>query len=121
MILGASPARPNTVSGWSANQWFTASTAAPSSAGSTSASPVQSAPLPGVPAARLWKNSTSTTTSVPAAARMLPSGKRNAPSKSAMPAMCARAVSSLLSMVKRLVTNAARPPGFSRSTERAMK
>ncbi len=32
-----------------------------------------------------------------------------------MPAMCARAVATVLSMVQREVTNAARPPGFSRS------
>ena len=74
-----------------------------------------------MPAGRFWKISTSTTTSVPDAACMLPAGSRTAPTRSAMAAMCARAVPSLLSMVNRLVTNAPRPPGFSRSMLRAMK
>jgi len=63
----------------------------------------------------------STTTSVPAAARMAPSGKRTAPRRSAIEAMNARAVGSALSIVQRLVTKAASPPGRRRSIERAMK
>ena len=63
----------------------------------------------------------STTTSVPAAAFMAPSGSRIAPTRSAMAAIWARALSSTLSMVQRLVTKAARPPGFNRSIDRAMK
>ncbi|GAV37106.1 hypothetical protein ROTAS13_04799 [Roseomonas sp. TAS13] len=35
--------------------------------------------------------------------------------------MCSRATEDVLSMVQRLVTKAATPPGFRRSTERAMK
>ena len=43
----------------------------------------------------------STTTSVPAAACIAPCGSRTAPIRSAMPAMCARAVADVLSMVQR--------------------
>ncbi len=38
-----------------------------------------------------------------------------------MVAMCSRAVATDLSIVQRLVTKAAIPPGFSRSIDRAMK
>ena len=71
--------------------------------------------------ARRWNTSTSITTSVPAVARMLHSGRRTAPIRSAMPAMCARAVLSALSIVPVLVTKIASPPGRSRAMERAMK
>lgn len=61
------------------------------------------------------------TTSVPAVAFMLPSGRRTAPSRSAMPAIWARAVWFALSIVPVLVTKSAMPPGRSRLIERAMK
>ncbi|UZO99248.1 hypothetical protein RMHFA_05658 (plasmid) [Roseomonas mucosa] len=63
----------------------------------------------------------STTTSVPAAAAKEPAGRRMAPTRSAMPAMCSRAFGSTLSSVPWLVTKAASPPGRRRSTARAMK
>ena len=58
---------------------------------------------------------------MPALARMLPSGSRTAPTRSAMPAMYSRAAVLALSIVPVLVTNNAMPPGRSRAIERAMK
>ena len=89
--------------------------------GMTSARSIQLAGFAGSSGPRFWKNRMSTTTSVPAAARMAPSGRRTAPTRSAMEARNMRAVGSALSMVQRLVTKAARPPGRSRSIDRAMK
>jgi hypothetical protein len=63
----------------------------------------------------------SMTTSVPAVAFMLPSGRRTAPTKSAIEAIYSRAVRLALSMVPVLVTIRAMPPGRSRLIDRAMK
>ena len=78
-------------------------------------------PAGAVPAPRFCRNRMSTTTSVPARSCIAPSGRRTAPIRSAIAAMCWRALPSTLSIVQRDVTKAARPPGRSRSTDRAMK
>ena len=54
----------------------------------------------------------STTTSVPASARKLPSGRRIAPRRSAVVAMCSRAAHPPCPSCRCEVTNAARPPGL---------
>lgn len=63
----------------------------------------------------------STTTSVPAPARKLPSGRRIAAIRSADFAMRSRAVASALSIVPCEVPRAASAPGFNRSIDRTMK
>jgi len=52
---------------------------------------------------------------------MLASGNRTAAIRSAIEAMCSRAVRLALSIVPVLVTKRAMPPGRSRAIERAMK
>ena len=73
------------------------------------------------PGLRLRRNTTSVTTSVPAAARKVPAGSRMAPSRSARSAISRRAASLRASRVKRLVTTATNPPGRVRSRPLMMK
>ncbi|OWK25542.1 hypothetical protein AJ87_08970 [Rhizobium yanglingense] len=80
----------------------------------TSESSSQLSSVAGSSARRLRRKRMSTTTSVPASCRKAPSGNRIAPTRSAMPAMRARARASALSIVPAEVTKAASPPASAR-------
>ncbi|HLB98449.1 MAG TPA: hypothetical protein VJK90_12335, partial [Acetobacteraceae bacterium] len=80
---------PSTISGCSAKYRFTwmaadetlsvSSVSSSAAAFSTEARSIQAAPAGASPSRRRWNTSRSITTSVPALARMLPSGRRTAP------------------------------------------
>ncbi len=99
------------------NQRLTRMASLSSLAGTTPARSNQLASRRGSPGLRLRKNRMPTTTSVPASARKLRSGKRIAAMSSADLSMCSRAVASALSIVPDEVTKAASAPGLRKSID----
>ena len=112
---------PSTISGRSAKYRLIRIAPSSSVAARTSARSSHALFPAASPSWRFRKKRMSTTTSVPPSARKLPSGRRIAPTRSAIVAMCSRAEASTLSIVPEEVTKAASPPVLRHRSAFAMK